>query len=103
MYALTMVLLITSAVLALLSSSVNAETSTPNAHPAQSGFAVVGYLPEYRLHGFDYEAAFQTGVTHLLFFSLEIDTNGRPSARDRLPTKQQAREARNAADKVGGK
>eukprot|EP00758_Cryptobia_borreli_P018615 Tbor_TRINITY_DN712_c0_g1::TRINITY_DN712_c0_g1_i1::g.3323::m.3323 len=67
-------------------------------------FAVFGYLPEYRLGGFNYEAAFQTGLTHLIYFSLEIDGNEMiPSALDRLPSKDQARQARAAADKVGGK
>lgn len=66
-------------------------------------FAVFGYLPEYRLNGFDYEAAFQTGLTHLIFFSIEIDRDGLPTALDRLPSKEQAKQARVAADKVGGK
>ena len=67
-------------------------------------FTVWGYLPEYRLGGFNYEAAFQTGMTHLIYFSLEIDVKtGVPSALDRLPSKEQAKEARIAADKVGGK
>jgi GH18 family chitinase len=66
-------------------------------------FAVFGYLPEYRLGGFDYEAAFQAGLTHLLFFSLEIDKKGLPTALDRLPSKEAAKAARTAADKVGGK
>ena len=68
-----------------------------------SAFTVFGYLPEYRLSGFNYEAAFQTGLTHLIFFSIEISADGLPAALDRLPSKAQAAEARAAADKVGGK
>ena len=64
-------------------------------------FRVFGYLPEYRLGGFNYSAAFNTGLTHLIFFSLEIDPKtGHPSALDRLPSKRAAAEARAAADKV---
>ena len=68
-----------------------------------SDFAVVGYLPEYRLGGFNYSAAFDTGLTHLLFFSLEIDSRGSPAALDRLPSREQARAARDAADRRDGK
>jgi len=70
---------------------------------AKEPFTVFGYLPEYRLNNFNYDAAFQTGLTHLIFFSIEIDSNGLPSALDRLPSQTQAREARAAANKVGGK
>lgn len=73
-------------------------------HDAHKPFAVFGYLPEYRLGGFNYEAAFQTGLTHLIYFSLEVDGSTMvPKALDRLPTKEQAKAARIAADKVGGK
>ena len=66
-------------------------------------FTVFGYLPEYRLGGFNYEAAFQSGLTHLIFFSLEISEAGLPAALDRLPSKADIKKARAAADKVGGK
>jgi GH18 family chitinase len=83
--------------------SVAVAAAVPPAGWQRHNFAVVGYLPEYRLGGFDYRAAFQTGLTHLLFFSIEIDEHGQPAALDRLPTKAAAAEARRAADEVGGK
>lgn len=67
-------------------------------------FTVFGYLPEYRLNNFDYDGAFQSGLTHLIFFSLEVDPiSNNPIALDRLPSKREVRRARAAADKVGGK
>ena len=68
-------------------------------------FASFGYLPEYRLGGFNYSAAFRTGgLTHLIFFSIEVDPETHePKALDRLPSREQAAEARRAADAVGGK
>lgn len=66
-------------------------------------FAVFGYLPEYRLHNFNYRAAFQSGLTHLIFFSLEIGEDSLPAALDRLPSKEAAAVARREADAVGGK
>lgn len=73
-------------------------------HVYDGGFAVFGYLPEYRLHRFDYKAAFDTGLTHLIFFSLEVDPKTHlPKAKDRLPMIADARRARAAADAVGGK
>jgi GH18 family chitinase len=71
---------------------------------AQPPFTVFGYLPEYRLRGFNYQATFRTGLTHLIFFSLEVDpVTHLPKAKDRLPTTVEARRAREAADSVGGK
>lgn len=67
-------------------------------------FTVFGYLPEYRLRGFDYKASFDTGLTHLIYFSLEVDgATFLPKAKDRLPTLFEARKARIAADATGGK
>jgi chitinase len=67
-------------------------------------FTVFGYLPEYRLRGYNYTAAFQTGLTHLIYFSLEVDARTHlPKAKDRLPTMFEAKQARAAADAVGGK
>lgn len=40
------------------------------------GFSIWGYLPEYRTANFDYEGAFQTGLTHLIYFSVEVRANG---------------------------
>lgn len=70
----------------------------------KSSFTVFGYLPEYRLGGFDYAGAFANGLTHLIFFSLEVDARTfLPKALDRLPSKEDLRRAREAADSVGGK
>ena len=69
----------------------------------RSPFAVVGYLPEYRLDGFNYTAAFQSGLTHLIFFSLEVGEDGSLQALDRVPSALKLRRAREAADAVGGK
>lgn len=67
-------------------------------------FAVFGYLPEYRLNNFDYEGVFSSGLTHLIFFSLEIDKQtSLPKALDRLPSKADVQRARIAADSVNGK
>ena len=75
-----------------------------NASGTSEGFTVFGYLPEYRLKNFDYEGAFQTGLTHLIYFSLEIDTERYvPSALDRLPSPQDLEKAKEAAKKVNGK
>lgn len=72
---------------------------------AQHNFTVFGYLPEYRLSNFDYDGAFSIGgLTHLIFFSLEVDTvTGLPSALDRLPSTSNLEKARNAAKNVSGK
>lgn len=65
---------------------------------------VFGYLPEYRLSNYNYSSAFDTGLTHLIFFSLEVDAvSGAPSALDRLPPKTAAKRAREAADATSGK
>eukprot|EP00798_Chlamydomonas_sp_ICE-L_P015153 gene15153-21219_t len=80
-------------VISLLSAwSSNAEfAEVPN-------FAVFGYLPEYRLKDFDYEGAFQLGLTHLIYFSLEADPlTFLPSALDRLPPLEDLEHARQAA------
>lgn len=60
--------------------------------------------PEYRLSNFDYEGAFQSGLTHLIYFSLEVSVQtGKPAALDRLPSREDAARARLEADKVNGK
>mmetsp|Transcript_34351 Transcript_34351/g.49942 ORF Transcript_34351/g.49942 Transcript_34351/m.49942 type:complete len:345 (-) Transcript_34351:57-1091(-) len=70
-----------------------------------SPLPVFGYLPEYRLQNkFDYDGLFSMGLTHLIYFSLEIDpSTGLPSALDRLPPLDDIRRARTAADRFGGK
>ena len=49
------------------SQAASASTTAP-----ESEFTVFGYLPEYRTANFDYEGAFQTGLTHLIYFSVEV-------------------------------
>ncbi len=45
-------------------------------------FAVVGYLPEWRYGGVDWEAI-SDHLTHLIFFSIEVDKEGSFAAMDR--------------------
>lgn len=86
----------------LFSSSTLVLSSSPTTtQPKQ--FGVFGYLPEYRLNGFNYSAAFNTGLTHLIFFSIEVHPNGNLKALDRVPDDYKLKQARTAADKVGGK
>ncbi len=35
-------------------------------------FAIIAYLPEWRYEGLDYKGVFDHGLTHLIFFSLEV-------------------------------
>jgi chitinase len=84
--------------------SLGAQEVGPYSGTLHPGFTVFGYLPEYRLTNFDYENCFRLGVTHLIFFSLEIDMfTALPSALDRLPSTQDLRRARAAADRFGAK
>lgn len=74
-----------------------------DADPADT-FAVFGYLPEYRKANFDYAGVFSNGLTHLIFFSLEVDPKSHlPTALDRLPSSEDLSAARAAADNVNGK
>jgi hypothetical protein len=69
-----------------------------------ASIAVFGYLPEYRTANFDYAGAFRNGLTHLIFFSIEIDKHSYlPKALDRLPSTQEISYARAAADNHQGK
>ena len=45
-------------------------------------FAVVGYLPEWRYGGVDWEAI-SDHLTHLIFFSIEVDKQSSFAAMDR--------------------
>ena len=49
-----------------------------------SKFAVVAYLPEWRYNGVDYDAICEH-LTHLIFFSIEVDKQGSFAAMDRYP------------------
>jgi len=43
-----------------------------------SKLSVFGYLPEYRFHSkFDYDGLFSMGLTHLIYFSLEVHFGNR--------------------------
>lgn len=66
-----------------------------------NGFAVVGYLPEYRLAAFDWSAS--RHYSHLIFFSLEVGPDHTLSALDRLPTDETLEIARQSADEHGTK
>ena len=71
-------------------------------------FAVFGYVGQVEsdVDGqkpFDYEAAFQSGVTHFIIHSIWVSSEGLPTGLERLPSKEQASAARAATDKVGGK
>ena len=47
--------------------------------------AVFGYLPEYRQANFDYAGYFSKGLTHLIFFSLQVNPETYfPDALDRF-------------------
>eukprot|EP00747_Dinoflagellata_sp_TGD_P029279 gnl/TRDRNA2_/TRDRNA2_133819_c0_seq1.p1 gnl/TRDRNA2_/TRDRNA2_133819_c0~~gnl/TRDRNA2_/TRDRNA2_133819_c0_seq1.p1 ORF type:complete len:235 (+),score=36.44 gnl/TRDRNA2_/TRDRNA2_133819_c0_seq1:88-792(+) len=64
--------------------------------------AVVGYLPEYRHSGMDWEAVAKA-TTHLIFFSLEVGANGQLDQVDRLPGSRALAQAKTARDQYGTK
>jgi len=75
-----------------------------NSLKATEKLAVFGYLPEYRKTNFDYAGVFTSGLTHLIFFSVEVDKSTfLPKALDRLPSIDEVSYARAAADNVNGK
>jgi GH18 family chitinase len=59
-------------------------------------FAVVGYLPEWRYEGFNWDYNLRT-ITHLILFSLEPTADGRIVAIDRIPRKLLLDEAKEAS------
>ena len=67
---------------------------------AAADIAVVGYLPEWRYEGANYDVI-AAHVTHLLFFSLEVLPNGGIGAIDRLPRADVLAAAHAAADRHG--
>ncbi|AIN96950.1 chitinase [Leishmania panamensis] len=83
------------------SSSQNASITTASPLP----FAVFGYLPEYRQSWFNYEAFFKSGLTHLIFFSAEVDpaTLRLTHVDDRLPSDGEWARIRRLADLHGAK
>lgn len=83
-----------------LATSTDAPSSHNNA-TSESAFVVFGYLPEYRQLRFDYEAFFKAGLTHLIFFSAEVDPTSLQliHVEDRLPSMDKWRTIRTLADK----
>jgi len=61
-------------------------------------FNVVGYMPEWRHEGADFDRLCQH-LTHLIFFSLEMTPKGEIVAMDRIPRTELLAEARAAATK----
>lgn len=51
----------------------------------QNQFTIFGYLPEWRYHSTDIEHVCRY-TTHLIFFSLEIDSKGEITTLDRFPS-----------------
>ncbi|KAG5482001.1 hypothetical protein LSCM1_05715 [Leishmania martiniquensis] len=68
-------------------------------------FTVFGYLPEYRQASFNYEVFFRSGLTHLIFFSAEVDptTLRLTHVDDRLPSGDEWASIRQLADVHGAK
>jgi len=60
----------------------------------------LGYLPEWRFEGANWDVIART-VTHLLLFSLEPQPDGNFGALDRLPRPALLEEARTARDLHG--
>ena len=69
---------------------------------AASAFAVVGYLPEWRYGGANFELLFET-LTHLAFFSAEPSASGALLGLDRLPDAETLAAAKAAAARTGTK
>ncbi len=65
------------------SSAGDIPQGTPSHSTNGSKFAVVGYLPEWRYNGLDWEAV-SDHLTHLIFFSIEVDSQGSFAAMDRF-------------------
>jgi len=65
-------------------------------------FSTVGYMPEWRHEGADFDRLCQH-LSHLIFFSLEMTPKGDIIALDRLPRPELMTEARNSATRHGTK
>ena len=66
-----------------------------------SDMMVAAYLPEWRYEGANWVDICAT-VTHLILFSLEVTTDGRLDAFDRIPRKELLLEARAAGPMIYG-
>lgn len=67
-----------------------------------SAFAVVGYVPDYRYGGIDWESV-SSLATHLIFFSVGANPDGSLSDLERLPSPRQLEKARAARERHGTK
>lgn len=67
-----------------------------------SSFRVFGYLPEWRYEAINWDVVSQH-VSHIILFSLEMESSGTITAIDRFPRKQLMTEATAAARKHGSK
>ncbi|KAK7194099.1 chitinase [Novymonas esmeraldas] len=91
---------------AVSDAAVEDNRTVATATPApRTPFNVFGYLPEYRQGRFDYEAVFRAGLTHLIFFSAEVDpaTLRLAHVADRLPPAGEWACIRRLADTCGVK
>jgi len=68
--------------------------------PSITTFSTVGYMPEWRYEGADFDRLCRH-LTHLIFFSLEMTPKGDIIALDRLPRPELLSEAREAATMHG--
>ena len=73
-----------------------------SAFASSHAFAVVGYLPEWRYEGANYDV-FAKYLSHLLLFSLEPNSDGSLSGLDRFPGQDILHDAREATRKSGAK
>lgn len=92
--------LLSAAPLALLSALFLGVSATSAA--AAKPFAVVGYLPEWRYEGANWDTL-TTHLTHLILFSAEPGPDGSLWGLDRLPRHELLEESRAAAKKNGAK
>ena len=66
--------------------------------PLSLSFNIVGYMPEWRHEGADFDRLSQH-LTHLIFFSLEPTPKGDIIGQERIPRPELMKEARQAATK----
>jgi GH18 family chitinase len=65
-----------------------------------SNFSVIGYLPEWRYEGANFDTIC-SHVSHLIFFSVEPSSNGDIIGKDRLPRDHILKDAQRAAKDHG--
>ncbi|KPI87927.1 Chitinase [Leptomonas seymouri] len=86
-------------------AATDVDSARSNTVSSTPPFAVFGYLPEYRQLRFDYEAVFRCGLTHLIFFSSEVDPTSLQLTHvdDRLPSREKWKAIRELANTYGVK